>query len=98
MAQPLDANLVVANSKTVNALTDRARSCGAARRDERLEVVVLVEPALIAEREDSLFGLKIIQLEFPDLHVDPAAVEQVIEARPHGFEMERAGAVRRGQH
>ena len=81
MTHPLEADLVVAESKGV--------ACFA----HRLKMIVLVSPAKVAEGEDALLGLQIIEFEFADLDVQPGAFQDVIKADKYRFHVKCAGVV-----
>ena len=66
MSHEFGANLVIAQTEDV-------------RVSHGQKVIQLIGAALIRKRQDPLLRQKIVQFEFPDLHVEPRRMQQVIE-------------------
>src|SRR5215472_1918856 len=61
-------------------------------------MIVLVAAADVAQGEDALLGMQIVEFEFAELNVQPGGSRQVIQSAPHRFEVEGTGVVRRWQN
>ena len=60
-------------------------------------MIVLVEAAGVAQGNNALLGVQVVELELAELDVEPGAAGQVVQAAPYGFKVKRAGVVRGGQ-
>src|SRR5437879_3088119 len=61
------------------------------------EWIRLVGTAVAGEEEEALFRNEVVQLELPELEVDPVVVPQIVEADERGFKVESAGVIGGGQ-
>src|SRR5256884_173703 len=60
----------------------------------RLEVVHLIETAIVRKAQDSLFGDDVIEFEFPTLVIKPTRAKEIAEAHIGGFKMKRTVVLR----
>src|SRR5205807_2418392 len=60
----------------------------------RLEVVHLIETAIVRKAQDSLFGDDVIEFEFPSLDIKPTRAKEIAEAHIGGFKMKRTVVLR----
>src|SRR5580704_2831217 len=97
MPHHFHSNLVVANPKCIT-FCDSPWVCWVSRRHQRLEMVVRIRSRHACERQDALFGEQVIQFELAHFDVEPTAAEEIVEARPNGFEVKCPGIVRGWQN
>src|SRR5207244_2005068 len=54
----------------------------------REEVIALIGPAVPRQEQEALLRNEVVELELPDLEVDPPIAEQIVEPHKRRFEME----------
>src|SRR6266403_2484991 len=87
MPHPFDTQLVIADAKYIRLRRSRFV--------QRLEVVVLIEPAVCRQGQNALLREQVVQFELANLDVEPCRIEDIVEPHVCRFNVEGPEFIRR---